>query len=86
MEVERICVQGRIGPVSWLRKLEVVFPLISNKGSVKCWLTGSLANDENSIQEHVEVKVYGKMLGNLLVGEQLIIFSPARKPGKKVKR
>lgn len=86
MEADRIGLKGRIGPITRLQELEVVFPLISDEGHTKVWLRGSIAHDdEGGVKENVEIKVYGRMLGNLLLGEQ-VIFNPARKPGKKVKR
>jgi hypothetical protein len=81
METDRVCVQGRISQISWLKKLEVVFLVITNNGPVKVWLTGSMARDE-SLMEFTEIKVYGKRLGNLLFAQQ-VIFNPNRRPGKK---
>jgi hypothetical protein len=82
METDRVCVQGRVGRISWLQKMEVVFIVTTNNGPVKVWLAGDMTHDE-SLREHAEIKVYGRTLGNLLVAEQLV-FSPNKRPRYKI--
>lgn len=71
------CFEGRVGrEIKWLKELEVVCTLNYAGGSIQVWLSGGLA-DPLAIHQNARIKVYGRMLGNMMKADRAIFYPAA---------